>query len=87
MKTSKRIESRKLPCCGKEIDAVTGIGEGKRDTPNPGDFTICLYCGAWLRFTTELQVRRFEAEDILDLEAEHISMMRKATALIRSRGN
>jgi hypothetical protein len=84
MQTSKRIEPHTLPCCGKEIDAVTRFGEGIRNDPSPGDFTVCVYCGAWLRFTVELRARMFEAEDILDLEAEQISMLRKATRLIRS---
>jgi hypothetical protein len=84
MTSSKLPEAHTLPCCGKQVDSVTSIGEGKRFTPKPGDFTICVYCGAWLRFTADMKERIFEAEDILDLEAEQISMMRKASGLVRS---
>jgi hypothetical protein len=44
-----RVPERECPCCGERLDGaydVTGGGHA----PNPGDWTLCAYCGATLRF-------------------------------------
>jgi len=37
------------PSCSARIDMSTPLGGGE-ERPGPGDFTICLYCAALLRF-------------------------------------
>lgn len=76
------------PCCGKEVDAATVVsapGEpASKDAPGPGDFSICIYCGAWLRFIDHQgRSRKFEAEDILALTDAQREMMRTGTRMIR----
>ena len=77
-----------MPCCGYIVDSASVIGSNKPLVPKKGDFTICLRCGSWLRFTDATgAVRPFEAEDILDLDADQISNMRRVSALIRGGNN
>lgn len=37
------------PCCGAKLDAVSGISD-EGSIPEPGDFSICLYCGTILEY-------------------------------------
>lgn len=69
-----------LVCCGKQVDAVTAITGEKELVPRPGDFTICIYCGSWLRFVdADGTTRKFVAEDILDLTDAQREAMRLAS--------
>src|SRR4051812_6741916 len=46
------IKTERLPCCGDMVDSV---GDPNGDaSPEPGDFSICLRCGAVLQFGPEL---------------------------------
>lgn len=69
-------------CGGGPMDYVSGR-EGTR--PGPGDFTVCSLCGEWLRFLPDMNVRPFEAEDILDMPAELHSALRRLSMIIRER--
>lgn len=76
----------KLPCCDYEIEVHTLIGpEGHNDIPNPGDFAVCLNCGAWLRYTDD-SMRLFEADDLEDVPDKQLSRLREVTRVIRERG-
>ena len=49
------------PCCGSTNDQVMGVGEGHDPAGpviNPGDRSVCAYCGAMSVFTGNgLEVR------------------------------
>lgn len=57
IQTSDRLAARFCPSCQRRLDAVTSATVGDRpDTapvPEPGDVTICAYCGAVLVMTTD----------------------------------
>jgi hypothetical protein len=36
------------PCCSRVLDAFTTVGH--KHQPKAGDFSVCAYCGAILRF-------------------------------------
>jgi hypothetical protein len=74
-----------LFCCGYEVDMATDV-DSTGAVPKPKDVTICLNCGAWLKFNEDLKCIRFEAEDLLDLTDEQLNKMRRATEMIRKRG-
>lgn len=42
------------PSCGKLLDAATGVGNDSG--PSPGDFSLCFYCGVFLRFNEDLSL-------------------------------
>jgi hypothetical protein len=81
-------QKRPQPCCGKLVDAATLMtppGSTEKVAPGEGDFSVCLYCGAWLRFLdAEGRTRKFDADDILDLTDEQRQEMRQATTLIHA---
>lgn len=52
--------------------------------PKPDDFSICLNCGAWLRFNNDMTFRITESVD--ELLPEQVKYMKKATELILARG-
>jgi hypothetical protein len=56
------------PCldCGKENDAATNPF-GRRG-PRPGDYTICMYCGAAMAFSEDLTMRPLTAEEKKQVE-------------------
>ena len=37
------------PVCDSGFDAASAV-DGEDLTPEPGDITICLYCGEWMMF-------------------------------------
>jgi hypothetical protein len=76
----------KCPDCGCELDAATVCDENAEEEtvrPSPGDLSVCLKCGAILRFTEIMTIVRIQLEDIPDDDAkfqirrvqQHIRMM------------
>jgi hypothetical protein len=66
-----RVPKSQCPWCGHGLDAVGG--GSKIRPPDPGDLTICLYCGGVAQFDEDLNLERpldctiEEAEQILRL--------------------
>lgn len=50
-----RMPSSTCKGCGKVSDAATSPREIRQ--PNPGDFSVCLYCGYLAAFADDLTVR------------------------------
>jgi hypothetical protein len=54
----ERITGNKCPKCGKQIDGATGLSDEKYSEPpqpKPGDLSVCMYCGALLRYDEKLR--------------------------------
>lgn len=43
------------PCCGESLSAATDPVSGK--TPEPGHYSVCVYCFAWLQFRDDMSLR------------------------------
>lgn len=43
-----RTSASACPTCKTILDGASGIGN--RDAPQPGDYSVCVYCGTILRF-------------------------------------
>jgi hypothetical protein len=56
------------PVCDTQIDAATAAFS--MQSPNPGDFSICVECGAVLRYDGELQLRWVSWEELEALPLE-----------------
>jgi hypothetical protein len=50
------------PLCFTVLDAVASLETKK--VPDPGDFTICLYCAAVLKFGPDMML---EASSLMDI--------------------
>ena len=75
----------KCPACGHPLTRATGI-DGGEQAPDPGDYSVCLYCGQLLRFDEDLAVRPAtldEAGDELDEWA--LGMLLRARCMILQR--
>lgn len=44
------LEMPSCPHCGEKLDAAIAVGD-EEISPNPGDWSICLYCASPLVFT------------------------------------
>ena len=71
------------PACGATLDAVTNmVGERK---PQPGDWSVCSYCAAVLRFQDERTVRELEEGEEIPAEVLAVAEFIKKEPLPRSR--
>ena len=50
--------------CGRVVDAATSVGS--EASPDPGDVTICLYCGHLMAFTDALTLRDLNDQEIIE---------------------
>jgi len=52
MKTS-RMPTSICPICKSSLEAATSL---KNEIPDPGDISVCLYCGNILKFNDDLEL-------------------------------
>jgi hypothetical protein len=77
MKTTRLGKDRCL-ACGREVDAATHMA---RQTPKPGDWTICLKCGHLMAFDDELHLRQLTAAETQEAAGNsEIALMQWAVA-------
>lgn len=68
MRDTFRIRENICPYCNKKLDACSNMtGE---DGPDDGDFTLCLYCAAVLRFNNDLTIRPATRDDMFQFSVE-----------------
>ncbi len=80
-KKFKTFRTKKVNCfiCGNTLDAATGKAK-----PEPGDITICFYCGTLYRFDENL-ILQLASNEILDPEEKIlINKMRLEAKLYHS---
>jgi DNA-directed RNA polymerase subunit RPC12/RpoP len=53
--TDHRIISSLCLRCGKELSGASGVGVDA--PPDPGDVTVCIYCGHIMAFADDLTMR------------------------------
>lgn len=57
-----RTRKTNCPGCKKKLDAATCLhiiseDPTRRNDPEPGDYSVCAYCGQPMRFTKGLRLR------------------------------
>lgn len=63
-----KLKESNCPSCGKTLNAATVLGDD--DTrPNPGEFTVCMYCGHIMAFADDLTVRELTADEMIEAAA------------------
>jgi len=58
--------------CRKKVDAASCIADDGA-APEPGDVTICIFCGYLMTFADDLSFRELTEEEILELPLDEIS--------------
>lgn len=54
----------KCPTCSRKIDANANMSGPDDATPEPGDFAVCIFCGAVLIFNDQLERKIAKDADI-----------------------
>jgi len=63
--------------CGKLLNGATAIDSDS--APDPGDVTVCIYCGSLMIFEDDLSLRRPQPEEIVEMAGdERILAMQQA---------
>lgn len=57
------------PVCKHKIDRASETMEGGRE-PKGGDFSVCIYCTAFLRFEDDMTLRKATQADMDELPPE-----------------
>lgn len=79
-------KASRCPECQQILNRASNAGEST-DQPQTGDVSICIKCGALLRFRDNMRVTKCNAEDMKELasaDPEIIFHMLKAQALIKN---
>jgi hypothetical protein len=66
MKDAPYLPAVKCPGCGKKLDAATHADDPGLK-PSPGDYSICLYCGALHVFDETLRLRPPSIKELLKI--------------------
>jgi hypothetical protein len=67
--------------CGRKIDGATYVGE-EDQAPDPGDVTVCIYCGHIQAFDDDLKLRELTPVEQLDIAGDpRILAIQRARAI------
>jgi hypothetical protein len=55
MSGAVRVPLMRCPVCGNENDATTSTTAGAKRVPKPGDYGLCVGCGALMEFDADLR--------------------------------
>ena len=64
----EKIKPSICPTCGKILDAVSA--EDGTGSPEPGDITVCFYCGEILNFSDDMILEKISQELIDSFEKD-----------------
>lgn len=82
MKTSVDVPPAMCPECGSVFDKASSMAEKQK--PSPGDFTICLHCGALNKFGKDMRLVGSDLREALDyLSPMDVLRLLAAQAYIR----
>lgn len=80
--TTTKLAPDNCTSCGRDIDAATAAGG--EITPEPGDITVCAYCGAAMVFGKDLRVAPISRQLWATLGAEEKGHISRAQHIIRA---
>lgn len=81
------VKATTCPTCGSRLDAATGIGEeAEAKGPRPGDFSVCMRCGTFLRFDDECEPQLALESDLAELDQATRATMERAQKVFRRAG-
>lgn len=75
------IKSCLCPTCGYEMVGATPVGHG--DAPKPDAISICIACGAMLKFDGDMRLVALPAEEFAALPLRNQLFFRRAQSAIR----
>lgn len=85
MRLGPDIVTDRRPClkCGYALDRATGIGHGE-DEIEPGNFTVCIYCGHAMAFDDDLAFRELTGDEKKEVDADpDVIVLRMALSMLK----
>ena len=76
-----KLKAQACPACGKLLDAASSIMDSERG-PRNGDYTVCLYCAAILRYTKSMNLAPVTSDEILELRNEEPESFRALMKMV-----
>jgi hypothetical protein len=70
------------PTCGKKLDAGSTV-DNRNVAPEPGDYSVCIYCGQGLQYIEGLKLEAIKDTDMPVYALEQIRRVRMAIARVR----
>ena len=68
----EQLPGNHCPKCQRLIDGGTGISyQEASKSPKPGDISVCLYCGALLRYDEQRRSRLVDRKERRELFRQH----------------
>jgi hypothetical protein len=65
------------------LDAAMSV-KGKAK-PKPGDFSVCIYCGIFLRFNDDMTIRAMDLDELQYLSASNVRKLMLIRELVKKR--
>lgn len=72
------IKTPLCPSCGAVVDGATQINGDAEGLPDPGDLSMCIYCGKYLLFTEGLELRLLTEAEVCDLPEHARTLLQRA---------
>ncbi len=69
MQLSTKTPETKCPACHHKLDGAARV-DGDGNTPQPGDVTVCLYCGHICAYGDDLQLRELNDKEAYDVAGD-----------------
>lgn len=82
--TTTKMGKDFCPHCNYELDAASSI-EGEI-VPVPGDVSICINCGEFLEFASDMALTEITRETLNDLTEDQLSQLMRIKEFILKRG-
>jgi hypothetical protein len=73
------------PACDYKCDSASVV-DGQHQVPMPGDYSICLNCGEWLEFSSDMALIIMPDETRKKLDEESEKTLIKTSSRIKGRG-
>ena len=83
------VRTSRCPCCGYLMNAASSVDDNTH-APVPGDYSVCLQCGAFLRFGSRLRLGRISKLEMEQMDADtlmELSRVQRAISTMRKLDN
>jgi len=65
---NEQIAAQPCPGCNEQLDCAAPVSSER--AVKPGDYSVCIYCGCFLRFGSEMRVRLLTILEVAELPDE-----------------
>jgi len=78
---NRQVRTSRCPYCSHRLDAASAV-DGSGAAPVPGDYSVCVNCGGFLRFISRLRLARITATHLKGMDSETLAELAHAQRAI-----